>query len=94
MNITLENCYSVMLAEGNKHETVKERKKIEELLKKQNVPLFEKIIEAQIKYAGVSYCKYEKDEDEAYRLDLFNGYRITRIIKNKVNDQSIKMSSI
>ena len=72
MNITLENCYSVMLAEGNKHETVKERKKIEELLKKQNVPLFEKIIEAQIKYAGVSYCKYEKDEDEAYRLDLFN----------------------
>ena len=72
MNITLENCYSVMLAEGTKHETINERNKIEELLKKQDIPLFEKIIEAQIRYAGVSYCKYEKDEDEACKLDLFN----------------------
>lgn len=70
MNITLDNCVAIMLAEGERHETIKDRNKLEELLKEENLPIIDKFIEAQIKYGGISYFKYEKQENEEYIFDF------------------------
>ena len=74
MDITLDNCCFMMLAEAEKEKTLKSREEIEKNFKENDIPLFEKVIDFQVKYGGLSYFRLGKTNRSGFIMDLYKEY--------------------